>query len=601
MLLEEINSPKDLKRLKISELETYADEVKNYIIKVISENGGHLASNLGAVDMTIAMHYVFDCPTDKILFDVGHQSYTHKIITGRREEFKSIRTSGGLSGFEKLGESEYDAFTMGHSSTSLSAALGFARARDLKQEDHNIISVIGDGAFTGGMIYEAMNDIGSSKTKLIIVLNDNEMSISKNVGAISSYLDKLRLSKRYKKLEKTLKSGIDGLPIIGPPLTRLVSRAKTGIRTLVTPNKMFEHLGLKYYGAFDGHSIKGMIELFEKVKSAKEPVIIHLVTKKGKGLIEAELNPEKYHGLDCSKSVAATKFSDTVSKTILEMGAIDDRVVTVGAAMLSSTGLAEFADKYPDRCFDVGIAEQHAVTMAAGMAAGGYKPYFTVYSTFLQRGFDQLLHDVCVPRLPVRFLIDRAGVIGSDGVTHQGVFDLGYLTMLPGMTVLAPADGHELEMMMKWSLGFDKPLAIRYPKSYSTDYQSKNSDPLQWITCSRADTGVFILAVGGRMLDIACRVKDVTVVNCRCVKPLDEGVLNNIPSGSLVITMEDGILRGGFGQSVAAYLDGKDIETITLGYKDELIEELDIGKVLSDNGMTKEILTDIVQTFIKKP
>lgn len=595
MYLERINSPSDLKKLSIRELEIYSGELKNYIIKVVTENGGHLASNLGVIDLTVAMHYVFDCPEDKFIFDVGHQTYAHKIITGRREQFDKLRTSGGISGFEKASESIFDAFTMGHSSTSLSAALGFARARDVSGQKYNVVALIGDGALTGGMAYEAVNDIGSSGTPLIIILNDNSMSISKNVGAISSHLGKLRLSRRYKKMENSIKSGVDGLPIVGESLMRFFSTAKAGVRTLVSTNKMFEQFGIKYYGAFDGHNIGETVGLLANIKHSKKPVLLHFVTTKGKGLHEAEIDPEKYHGLDSRGSLRCNKYSKVVSKTLVRLAKNDDKVVAVGAAMLGSTGLAEFKAAYPTRCYDVGIAEQHAVTMAAGMAAGGLKPYFTVYSSFLQRGFDQLLHDVCIPMLPVRLLIDRAGIVGADGVTHQGLFDLSYLGILPNMTVLTPKSGAELDMMLEWSLTYDKPLAIRYPKGYGDDLPAVGKNPLVWEVVRGGDKA-YVLCAGGRMLSIALKANgNATIVNCRAVKPLDNEFLDGIGDGSLVVTMEDNVLRGGFGRSVGEHLSGRGIKVINLGVPDCFVEEMDIQKSLAAYGLTVENLNSILK------
>ena len=594
MYLEKVNSPKDLKELKISELDVYSAEVKNYIIKVITENGGHLASSLGAIDFTIAMHYVFDCPEDKFLFDVGHQAYAHKIITGRREEFQTIRTSGGLSGFEKRSESEYDVFTMGHSSTSLSAGVGIARARDLEKSNRHVVSVIGDGAFTGGMTYEAMNDIGSSQTKMLIILNDNVMSISKNVGAMSSYLGKLRLSKRYKKIEETIKSGVSGLPLVGEPIVRFTSWAKSGVRTLASANKMFEQLGIKYYGAFDGHNIKEMISLLRKIKQANVPAILHLVTRKGKGLLEAEKDPERFHGLEASGQVSAKKYSDIVSDWLIKTGEKDEKVVAVGAAMLKSTGLAGFSEKYPNRCFDVGIAEQHAVTMSAGLACGGLKPYFAVYSTFLQRGFDQILHDVCIPHLPVRFLIDRSGIVGADGVTHQGIYDLSYLGLIPNMTVLSPKNGKELRAMLDWSLAYDKPLAIRYPKSYEDESEEIMPNMLKWENVRNVSENIYILAVGNRMIDLARKIAGVNIINCRMVKPIDTEFLDNLPDKSLIITLEDNALRGGFGQSVCSYFSCKRVSIVNIGYPDNFVEELCTEKAMRMYGLSEENINRII-------
>lgn len=595
--LEKINSPADLKKLSISELKSYAEELRQYIITVVGKNGGHLASNLGAVDFTVALHYVFDCPRDKFIFDVGHQSYAHKIITGRMAEFARLRQDGGITGFENMRESEYDAFSTGHSSTSLSVGLGLARARDLAGDKYNVVSVIGDGALTGGMAYEALNDIGASGTKMIIVLNDNAMSISKNVGAISSYLGKLRLSKKYKKLKRVTKQGIDGLPIIGPYVLRATERIKMWLKKQLVSNKMFEQLGIKYYGVFDGHNIGEMINLLEQIKNSKGPVIIHITTHKGSGLYEAEMNPEKYHGVDASTE-QIHKFSDVVGEKLTELAARDNKIVGVSAAMMSGTGLNAFRQAYPDRCFDVGIAEQHAVAMCAGLAAAGYKPYFAVYSSFLQRGFDQILHDVCINNLPVRFLIDRAGAIGADGVTHQGLFDLGYLSMLPNMTVLAPRNGEELRKMLDWSSEFNSPLAIRYPKGYKDDIVLPSSEIVygKWETVSRSAEKVYVIAVGNRMLSVAKEV-DCNLISARFVKPLDGEILNEINAeGNIVITMEENALRGGFGESVRTYLceHGIRCDLKCLGFDDRFCESLSVNTSFEQQGLTAENLRKII-------
>lgn len=596
--LDKINSPSDLKKLRLGELERYAEEVRGYIIEVVNKNGGHMASSLGAVDFTIALHYVFDCPTDKIIFDVGHQSYAHKIITGRRDAFQTIRTPGGITGFENMSESDCDAFSTGHSSTSLSAALGMARARDLAGEKYNVVSIIGDGALTGGMAYEALNDIGASKTKMIIVLNDNTMSISKNVGAISAYLARLRLSKRYKVLKTTFRRGIDGLPLLGRSAVRVAERAKTWIKKQLSTNKMFEQLGIKYYGVFDGHNIGETVNMLMQLKNDPNPVILHLLTNKGNGLYEAEKDPEKYHGVEGSHE-DIMKYSAVAGKKLVEMAERDDKVVAVTAAMMSGTGIAPFCEAFPSRVFDVGIAEQHAVTMCAGFAAVGYKPYFAVYSSFLQRGFDQLLHDVCINKLPVRFLIDRAGAAGSDGVTHQGLFDLSYLSMLPDMTVLAPRNGDDLEKMLEWSLEFNGPLAIRYPKGYHDATVTAPLEYGKWERIKTTRSKVTVLAVGNRMVGKAVRC-GANVVSARFVKPIDVDMLQELNrEGELIVTLEDNILRGGFGQSVLSYLSevGLRCAVKCLGFPDEFCHEMSVADAFEKYGLTVDCLKKIVSEY----
>ncbi len=594
--LEKVNSPADLKKLSLRELEAYAEEVREYIISVVGKNGGHLASNLGAVDFTVALHYVFDCPTDKIVFDVGHQSYAHKIITGRAKAFENLRRTGGITGFENMRESKCDAFSTGHSSTSLSVGLGLARARDLAGDDYNVVAVIGDGALTGGMAYEALNDIGASGTRIIIVLNDNKMSISENVGAISAYLGKLRMNKRYRALKTTFKRGIDGIPLLGPTLVKAADKVKRFLKRQFITNKMFEQLGIRYFGTFDGHNIAETVEMFSELKHSDGPVLLHLITNKGNGLYEAERDPEKYHGVEGSHD-NIRKFSAVVSSKLREMAARDDKVVAVSAAMLSGTGLSEMHAEYPDRCFDVGIAEEHAVAMCAGMAAAGLKPYFAVYSTFLQRGYDQLIHDVCLNDLPVRFLIDRAGVVGADGATHQGVFDLSYLGMIPNMTIMAPMGGKELEAMLEWSLTFDGPLAIRYPKGYADDRDPGKIELGKWQVIRDEGSLVTVLAVGERMARVAW-LSDCDIVNARFVKPLDTAMLDELAArGVLVVTMEDNMLRGGFGESVRAYYAERGIacDVRCMGYGDAFREELSVGEAMEEAGLTTEKLDEIIQ------
>ncbi len=594
--LEKINSPADLKKLSMNELEIYAQEVRAYIIDVVNKNGGHLSSNLGSVDFTIALHYVFDCPRDKIIFDVGHQSYAHKIITGRRNAFVGLRVDGGISGFENMRESDCDAFSTGHSSTSLSVGLGYARARDLAGENYNVISVIGDGALTGGMSYEALNNIGESGTRMIIILNDNTMSISKNVGAMSKYLGKLRLSKRYRSLKTVFKRGIDGIPLIGPALVKVTERTKSWVKRQLITNKMFEQLGIKYYGAFDGHNIRETVQILTQIKSGKQPVVLHLITNKGNGLYEAEKDPEKYHGVEGSAE-NMRKYSSIVSDKIIELADRDGKVVAVTAAMLSGTGLAAMHEKYPSRCFDVGIAEQHAVSMCAGLAAAGMKPYFAVYSSFLQRAYDQVLHDVCLNRLPVRFLIDRAGAIGADGVTHQGLFDISYLRQMPYMTILSPKDGNELEKMLDFSLTFDGPLAIRYPKGYREIFPSDAPFSLgKWETLRESRNKAIVLAVGNRMIDLASRV-DCSIVNVNSISPIDTAMLSELNrSGNLLITLEDGIISGGFGESVSHYLRsvGQKCKLIGLGFENSYCDKLTVKSAFASAGLTEDNLRKII-------
>ncbi len=602
-LLKQVNSPSDLKKLSNKELTEYAQEVRQYILEIVKTQGGHLSPNLGTVELTIALHRVFDCPKDKILFDVGHQAYTHKIITGRREGFAALRTDDGVSGFPNTAESEYDAFTMGHSSTSLSVGLGYARARDILKEDYSVVSVIGDGAFTGGEAFEALNDIGAHRERVIIILNDNKMSISKNVGAFSEYLAKLRLSKRYSTVKYNLKKAISGLPFFANKMISALDKAKDGIKLSLLPDKIFESLGIKYYGPFDGHDIGGMVSALKRLKDDNHPVLLHVLTDKGHGVDEVMEHPDKYHGIGPTTEGALkqTSYASVVNEKLCEIAQKDNRVVGVTAAMAMGTGMSMLAAHYPERYFDVGIAEGHAVSLCAGMAKAGLKPFFGVYSSFLQRGFDQVVHDVCIDGHGVTFLIDHAGIVGGDGVTHQGVFDISYLTCIPNMTVMQPKDGVELKMMMDLATEFNSPLAIRYPKSFVRDYQTHSPlDGLKWEQISASREHVYVLAAGNRMLDI-CDGVDANVINARVIKPLDCEMLGNIPDNSLVITMEDGVLRGGFGESVRAYFANKpSVAVKTFGYSDQFLTSLHEQTMLEQNGVTYDAVCAAISEWKRK-
>ena len=594
-IIEQVNSPDELKKLNIKELGEYADEVRELIVETVKRRGGHLASNLGTVELTIALHYVFDCPTDKLLFDVGHQTYTHKIITGRRDKFSELRTDGGITGFPNADESDCDVVTTGHSSTSLSVGLGLARARDLAGEKYNVVTVIGDGAFTGGMTFEALNDIGAHKEKMIIVLNDNKMSISKNVGAFAEYLSKLRLSKRYNTIKYDIKRGVGALPFFGDKIVDFLDKAKDDVKASLLPNKFFENLGIKYYGPFDGHEIGSLIDVLTRLKNNKGPVLLHVVTNKGNGVDEVMEQPDKYHGVSPYADVPSHEiaFSSVVSKELCRLAANDNKVIAVTAAMSIGTGLNEFAAAYPDRYFDVGIAEEHAAAMCAGFAASGYKPFFAVYSSFWQRAFDQTITDICIDNRPVTFLIDHAGAVGCDGVTHQGAFDLAALSMIPNMTVMQPKDGAELADMISFAASYNAPLAIRYSKSYDYDFDEHTGiESLRWERLACSDSNVIVLAVGNRAIKAALGLRGATVVNARVVKPLDVEYLDSLNDGAIVITVEDGIVRGGFGESVRAYFSQKRraIEVVTIGYDDKFIQTLDETKILESGGLTTDAL-----------
>lgn len=599
--LEKVNSPADLKKLTLKELGVYAGEVREFILETVKKQGGHLSSNLGSVELTVALHYVFDCPSDKLLFDVGHQAYTHKIITGRREEFKKLRSDDGVSGFPNARESEFDAFTMGHSSTSLSLGVGFSRARDILRQNYEVVAVIGDGAFTGGMAFEALNDIGANKEKMIIVLNDNKMSISKNVGAFSEYLARLRLSKRYSSFKYNIKKGISALPFFGDEVVNVLDRAKDNVKISLLPDKIFENLGVKYYGPFDGHDIGGLVGVLKKLKDEKGPVLLHVLTNKGNGVESVMENPGKFHGVGPEGSVSREiSFASVVERKLCAMAEKNDRIVAVTAAMSMGTGLERFAEKYTDRYFDVGIAEEHAVTMCAGFAAAGLKPFFAVYSSFLQRAFDQTLHDVCIDCRPVTFLVDHAGAVGGDGVTHQGIFDISYLSLIPNLTVMQPKDGAELEDMLEFAEKFNGPLAVRYPKSfeYAFDEHSLVSS-LEWEFVTRSNSNIYVLAVGNRMIKAALGLINVNVVNARVIKPLDRKFLDSVPDGALVVTLEDGIVKGGFGESVRAYYSssGRKISVETLGYPDKFQYYSSEERILSEAGLTAAGIAGVIDKY----
>ncbi|MCL2555809.1 MAG: 1-deoxy-D-xylulose-5-phosphate synthase [Firmicutes bacterium] len=617
MLIEKIKTPNDLKKLSHTDLERYASEVRNFIINITQENGGHLSSNLGAVELTIALHYTFDSPIDKFIFDVGHQSYTHKLITGRYEILKNLRTDGGASGFPSTNESNHDHFISGHSSNSLSLALGLARARDKLHQNHHIIPIIGDGAFTGGMIYEALNDIGESKSKLIIILNDNKMSISENVGAMSKYLAKLRLSRRFNKLRQNIKKSASVFPLLNKKQSyKRLNLFKARLKSLFIKNRLFENFGVTYYGPFDGHDILQMVQVFEKVANKSivddKPVIIHIISQKGKGMIEAENEPDKYHGLNSSlmTSNIDSSFSNDLADELIELANEDNRIVAITAAMPSGTGLDKFAIKHPDKYYDVSIAEQHATTLCAGLAKGGMKPLFAVYSTFLQRAFDQILHDVCLNNLSVVFAIDRAGVTGSDGVTHQGVFDLSYLNLMPNLTILTPKNGIELKNMLRYAFNKNGPVAIRYPKSYNTcepiaTFKAQEFDNIEkWETLKKSNGNIYILACGSRMIELLSALDlNITIINCRTIKPLDYESLDYINNpDNLIIILEDNISSGGFSSHVLDYLYTKNPRQPPLikilNHKTTFSDIRSIDNSLKDSNITIENIKKTIDEFL---
>lgn len=591
-MLEKINKANDIKNIEKDELPALAQEIRNFLIDKISENGGHLASNLGVVELTMALHRVFDLPKDKIIWDVGHQSYTHKILTGRKDGFDHLRKFGGMSGFPKRKESDCDAFDTGHSSTSISAGLGYVCARDVQGEDYSVVSVLGDGALTGGMAYEAMNNAAQLKTNFIIILNDNNMSISENVGGISAYLSNIRIAGFYTGFKSGVENTLNKIPQYGEKMIRGLRNTKQGIKQLLVPGMFFEEMGLTYFGPIDGHNISQMERVLKDARKVNGAVLVHVLTKKGKGYAPAERMPSRFHGAEpFEKEYGLPKnrkkkaaYTDVFSTVMCKMGAREPKLVAVTAAMPDGTGLKRFRNMYRDRFFDVGIAEEHAVTFAAGLAAGGLKPVVAVYSSFLQRGFDQVIHDVCIQNLPVVFAVDRAGLVGSDGETHQGLFDLSYLSMIPNMCVMAPKNKWELADMLKYAIDYEGPIALRYPRGEAFDGLQEFRAPIQMGQSEVIydETGVALVAVGSMVktaLEVRELLKEVgyqcTVVNARFVKPLDEQMLDGlVKDHRLVVTMEENVKSGGFGERVLEYYSetGSEIPVMQVALPDEYIE-----------------------------
>ena len=590
-ILDNFNDINSVKKMSLKELDILSNEIRKFLIDNVSKTGGHLASNLGVVELTLSLYNVFDFEKDKLVWDVGHQAYVHKILTGRRDKFETLRKFGGISGFPKREESKYDMFETGHSSTSISAALGMARARDLQKKNYEVVAVIGDGALTGGMALEALNDVGYRKTKMITILNDNQMSIGKNVGGVSTYLSKLRVDPKYNKLKEDFNTTIGKIPNIGKGVTKSVEKFKDGIKQLIMPGMLFEDMGIKYLGPIDGHNIKELSKVFSMAKNIKGPVIIHVVTTKGKGYNYAEKHSEKFHAIgpfDCDSGEVSSNSALTYSKAfgdeLCELAKDNDNIVAITAAMRDGTGLSEFAKKYPNRFFDVGIAEQHAVTLAAGMASEGLKPVFAVYSTFLQRAYDQILHDVCIQKLPVILALDRAGIVGEDGETHQGVFDLSYLTHMPNMVVMAPKSTGELKNMLRWASKQQYPIAIRYPRG--GDNCRVNLKPMESFSLGKwevVEQGEKISIIAcGKMVQYALLAREkliksgieVEVINAAFVKPIDDKLISEIVAkGNKIVTIEDNVVHGGLGTLVLEHVNSfsENTKVVNLGFKDEFI------------------------------
>ena len=603
-LLREIRSPKDLDKLTNEQLDRLADEIRRYMVTVVSKNGGHLASNLGVTELTIALHKVFDFETDRLIFDVGHQSYVHKLLTGRAEQFASLRKRGGIAGFPKTSESRYDAFNTGHSSTSVSAAIGIKRADAILGVERNVVALIGDGALTGGMAYEALDDIGQQKLPVIIVLNDNEMSISGNVGGMSRHLAKMRTARSYQGFKRGFSKVLKHIPLIGKWMSDRFERLKNRIKYFILPNVLFEELGFTYLGPINGHDIEALTEVFEHAKGLGKPVVVHVITKKGKGYEPAERNPEKFHGIgkfdEATGECPSSRGNSAVfAEELCELAEKRERVVAITAAMASGTGLNAFKERFPERFFDVGIAEQHAVTMAAGMALAGTRPVFCVYSSFLQRGFDQLLHDVCLQNLKVVFGIDRAGLVGADGETHHGIYDISYLLTLPNMSILSPSSQEELRAALYCAVDrIEGPCAIRYNRGLLPSREMKG-DMLEW-ECIKPFRSVCVAATG-RLVAAAeevCRDLNVGLYNARCIRPMDENALEKLSHAHYVITVEDGIVNDGFGTQVAAYLNekGSGAQVIPIGVQNRVIEQGTVSEQDDECGLSKEKLAETIKS-----
>ena len=619
-MLEEIRSPRDLDKMGYDELDHLAGEIRNELITTVSSNGGHLASNLGIVELTLALHRVFHMPDDKIVFDVGHQSYVHKMITGRYSRFSTLRTYGGIAGFPKRSESEYDCFETGHASTAISAALGIARARDYRKEQYDVIAVVGDGALTGGMCYEALNDAGNSHTKMIVVLNDNEMSIAMNVGALSNYLTSLRISAGWQSAKRRVRH-LNRIPIFGKPLYRMIHGTKQLLRSIFVKDTelgFFEALGFGYFGPINGHDLAGMENAFRQAQKYKGPCVIHVLTKKGYGYNKAEERPEAFHGtppfyIETGNRIDKPEkpsWGHIMADTLADICKNDPRIVTITAAMKLGTGLDHFAERFPEKLIDVGIAEEHAATLAAGLACGGMKPYVAVYASFFQRCYDQMLHDICMQHLPVTFLLDRSGIGGEDGQTHHGLFDLSTVIPVPGITILAPCSSDELVSMLKWTCGYNGPCLIRYPKT-SKEIKTKAEylpfRPGVWHQLTQSGS-IFLLAVGSmvsRAMDVR-RILEKSgitacVVNCSSVKPADEVYLSSISKDVKVYTIEEHMINGGFGEYISRICLDKswNVPACCFGVNDVFIQHGDHEHLMKEAGLDAETIAEKILIDLK--
>ena len=619
-MLEKIQKPNDIKKIPADQLPALAEEIREFIIESLSKTGGHLASNLGVVELTIAMHRVFDLPKDKLIWDVGHQSYTHKILTGRKDGFETLRREGGISGFPKRSESDCDVFDTGHSSTSISAGVGYVRARELKKENYSVVSIIGDGALTGGMAYEALNNAASLKSNFIIVLNDNEMSITENVGGMSSYLSGLRTASAYTDFKMDVTKALNRIPGIGPGMVDAMRKTKSSIKQIIIPGMLFEDMGLTYLGPVDGHNIPQLIKIFQEAKRFEGPILVHVLTQKGRGYEPAMRHPARFHGagpFDVKTGLPVGKsnptYTDVFSTVMRKMGDRRKDVAAVTAAMMTGVGLKRFSNMFPDRCFDVGIAEEHAVTFAAALSLGGITPVVAIYSSFLQRAYDQIMHDVCMQNLHVVFAIDRAGLVGYDGETHHGIFDLSYLGSMPNMTILAPKNLWELSDMIKFAVDYDGPIAVRYPRGEAYTGLKEFRAPICLGKSEVIHEGsrVALLAVGS-MVNMAEEVQkqlkermdmDAALVNARFVKPIDEELLRSFADTyELVVTLEENVKDGGFGERVLAFAEEEDlpfgVEIIAL--PDRFIPHGSVSYQMKQVGFTPEDICGRIEEYYRK-
>ena len=599
MLLENITGAEDVRKLSLKEQKILAKEVRRFIIEKMSDNGGHLASNLGVVELTIALFHTLNLPKDKIVWDVGHQCYTHKILSGRRDDFALLRKFKGISGFPKREESPYDSFNTGHSSTSISAALGIAEGRDILGEDYTVLAVIGDGALTGGMAYEALNNASKMKKNFIIILNDNEMSIAKNVGGMSTYLNGIRSHKGYTRFKENLASGLGKIPLVGNHLVERLKNTKNSIKQLLVPGMLFENMGLTYLGPVDGHNLHALEQVIHEAKRIDHAVLVHVVTKKGKGYVPAEQNPSAFHGVGpfhiatgkSKKESSEKSYTDIFAESLIKEGKENKKIVAITAAMPDGTGLDKFEKLFPKRFFDVGIAEAHAVTSAAGLASAGLKPVFAVYSSFLQRAYDQLVHDVCLQKLPVVFAIDRAGLVGADGETHQGIFDISYLRSIPNMTIMAPKNAKELAEMLHFALRFQGPIAIRYPRGTAYQGFSDKQEPIEYGKAEILieEPGEIALLALGSMVSTGEHIVEkmakkgvkLSLVNARFAKPIDTDILDSLAEKGYrkILTLEEGVRSGGFGEAVLSYMEAhhKEIVVENITLPDAYVEHGDIS------------------------